>query len=87
MPATISHGRVLNYNNWKKEYDSLEKLRTSSGAVLDHIYRDADDPNQVTVILRWKSLADARKYFSMAQVKEVIGRAGSSATTAYVDEA
>jgi quinol monooxygenase YgiN len=89
MSATIVQHRVRDYATWKKAFDSVQQARDSSGAVLEHIYRDADDPNKLTVILKWKSLTNARKYMNSPEFKAAISKAGieGQPSIAYLDEA
>jgi len=76
MSATIVQQRVKDYEAWRKEFDAMRHVRASMGADGDQVYRDSDDPHKVTIILKWKSLADARKYFNSPELKAAISRAG-----------
>jgi quinol monooxygenase YgiN len=40
------------------------------------IYRDANDPNNLTLIFKWNSLANARKYAQSPELKAAMERAG-----------
>ena len=42
----------------------------------DKIYRDASDPNKLTVIFEWDSLENAKKYASSPELKAAMERAG-----------
>ncbi|MGE5124355.1 MAG: antibiotic biosynthesis monooxygenase [Acidobacteriaceae bacterium] len=88
MTATMVQTRVKDYTTWRKAFDSMQELRNSGGATTDRIYRDADDPNKVTVILRWKSLVNARNYLTSAEFKDALARAGvlGQSTIYYFDE-
>jgi len=57
-------------------YDSVADLRTSNGALSDRIYRDASDPNRLTIIFKWDSLENAQKYAQSPELKAVMERAG-----------
>ncbi len=76
MVASIYQSRVKDFATFKKALDSTEKARTSSGAVLDHIYRDTADPNKLVVIQKWPSVEKARKYYDSEIFKEAIARGG-----------
>jgi heme-degrading monooxygenase HmoA len=69
--------------------DKTEKARTSAGGVLDHIYRDTEDPNKLVVIQKWTSLSNARKYYNSDVFKEAIARGGveGKSTIEFVEEA
>ena len=68
--------QVKDYAAWKKVYDSVKDLRTSNGELSDKIYRDADDPNKLTVVFEWDSLENAKKYASSPELKAAMERAG-----------
>ncbi len=76
MTATMVQTKVKDYSTWRKAFDSMQEMRTSGGAMTDRIYRDADDPNKVTVILKWSSLTNARKYLNSSEFKDALVRAG-----------
>jgi quinol monooxygenase YgiN len=65
-----------NFSEWKNVYDSAADLRTSFGGLSDRIYRDANDPNSLTVILNWDSIENAQKYAESPELKEAMQEAG-----------
>jgi heme-degrading monooxygenase HmoA len=88
MYATIVQQRVNDYETWRKEFDSMKVLRTSSGAYGDMVYRDNSDPNKLTIILKWNSLANAQKYFNSPELKAAMNRGGAGGTEVeFVNEA
>jgi heme-degrading monooxygenase HmoA len=68
--------RVKNYDEWKRVYDSAAELRSSNGEISDQIFRDATDPNMVTVFFKWDSLDNARRYTQSPELKEAMEKAG-----------
>lgn len=88
MPATIVLQRVRDYSTWKKEYDAIKDLRFTSGSYADQVYRDTDDPNKVTIIMKWKSLTNAKKYYSSPDFIASMARGGVEGlpNIAYVTE-
>ena len=88
MPATIVQQRVRDYPTWKKEFDDIKDMRLASGAYADQVYRDEDDPYKVTFILKWNSLANAKKYFSSPELIGSMSRGGveGQSNIAYVNE-
>jgi heme-degrading monooxygenase HmoA len=88
MTATMVQTKVKDYSIWRKAFDSMQQMRDSGGATTDRIYRDADDPNKVTVILRWQSLTNARKYLTSSEFKDALVRAGmvGQSTIYFFDE-
>jgi heme-degrading monooxygenase HmoA len=76
MASMLVQHQVKDYTAWKKVYDSVKDLRTSNGELSDKIYRDASDPNQLTVIFEWDSLENAKKYANSPELKAAMERAG-----------
>lgn len=68
--------QVKDYAKWKAVYDSVYDLRKSNGELSDDIYRDADDPNNLTVVFKWDSLDRAKKYSQSSELKEAMQKAG-----------
>lgn len=68
--------KVKDYQEWKKVYDSALDLRKSNGEISDNIYRDASDPNSLTIIFRWDTLENAQKYSQSPELKEAMQKAG-----------
>ncbi len=86
MSATIATGRVKDIASFKKEFDGFKDLRVSSGGTIDHVYHDADDPNKMTIIIKWPSTKDARKFFNSPQVKAVMEKQTSQGKIEYLEE-
>jgi heme-degrading monooxygenase HmoA len=88
MSVTIAQQRVRDYSTWKKAYDEMKDLRFLNGAFSDQVYRDDADPNIVTVIIKWNSLANAKKYYNSPEMKAAMSRGGVEglSSIAYVNE-
>ena len=52
MASMLVQHKVKDYASWKKVYDSLHDLRANNGELSDMIYRDANDPNNLTLIFK-----------------------------------
>ena len=76
MASMLVQHSVKNFAVWKKMYDSVADLRASSGELSDQIYRDASDPNKLTAIFKWDSLANAQKYAQSPELKAAMEKAG-----------
>ena len=68
--------KVKDFAEWKSVYDSVADLRASNGELSDQIYRDASDPNNLTVVFKWNSLANAQKYANSPELKAAMEKAG-----------
>jgi quinol monooxygenase YgiN len=68
--------KVKDFEAWKEVYDSANDMRASNGEISDQIYRDASDPNSLTVIFKWDSLEKAQKYAGSPELKAAMEKAG-----------
>ena len=76
MASMLVQHKVKDFAVWKKVYDSVADLRSSSGELSDNIYRDASDPNILTAIFKWNSLENARKYAQSPELRAAMEKAG-----------
>jgi quinol monooxygenase YgiN len=68
--------KVKDYEEWKRVYDSAADLRSSNGQLSDKIYRDANDPNKLTLIFKWDSPENAQRYAQSPELKAAMEKAG-----------
>lgn len=65
------------YAAWRTTFDGDEARRRAAGATgKNQIYRDADDPNTVNLILEWDNAENARKFLDDPALREVMQKAG-----------
>jgi antibiotic biosynthesis monooxygenase (ABM) superfamily enzyme len=76
MASMLIQHKVKDFAVWKKVYDSVAVLRASNGELSDQIFRDASDPNKVTLIFKWNSLANAQKWAHSPELKAAMEKAG-----------
>lgn len=76
MTRMLVQQKVKDYDEWRRVYDSAAEMRSSNGEISDQIFRDASDPNMVTVFFKWDSLDNARRYTQSPELKEAMEKAG-----------
>jgi quinol monooxygenase YgiN len=76
MAGMLVQHHVKDFAAWKKVYDSVKGLRTSNGELSDQIYRDASDPNKLTLVFKWNSIANAQKWANSPELKAAMEKAG-----------
>ena len=76
MASMLVQHQVKDYAEWKRVYDSVADLRSTNGELSDRIYRDESDPNKLTVMFKWDTLANARKYAQSPELKAAMENAG-----------
>ena len=69
--------RVSDYARWREGYDMHSAARQAGGASgTELVLRDAEDPNEITVILGWNELDQARTFTHSASLKDAAQLAG-----------
>ena len=86
MPYLLSQISVEDYERWKPVFDENRATRQATGSKGGFVLRNADDANQITVLLEWDDLDKARAYADSDDLREAMQRAGVIVTgtpTAY----
>ncbi|MFH1186383.1 MAG: cyclase [Chloroflexota bacterium] len=62
---------VADYEKWRSVYDSNEATRRAAGSSgVNQVYRDADDPNTITLVMEWDNADNARKFLDDPALRE-----------------
>ena len=76
MATMMVQYKVKDFAEWKTVFDSVAGLRASNGALSDQVYRDASDPNKITLVFKWNSLENAQKWSQSPEMKAAMAKAG-----------
>jgi quinol monooxygenase YgiN len=77
MVHIIMRADVADYEKWRPVFDDLEDLRRSKGSTgANHVYRDVENPNTITLILGWDTAENARNFLGSPQLREAMQKAG-----------
>ena len=76
MASMLVQHKVKDYAEWKKAFDSNAALRKSGGELSAQIFRDASDPNRLTVLNKWDTLANAQKFAHSPELRAAMEKAG-----------
>ena len=76
MATMLVQHKVKNFAEWKKVYDSVAGLRASNGELSDQVFRDASDPNKLTLVFKWDSLPNAQKWAQSPELRAAMEKAG-----------
>jgi heme-degrading monooxygenase HmoA len=74
--TTIARVKVQNFETFKSTYDRGEGMRRELRVRGVSLLRDATDPNLVTIITRFDSIADAKAMFASDHLKEAVKSVG-----------
>ncbi len=75
MPYVLVQHSVEDYDKWKLVFDEQE-IRQAGGSKGGFVFRNADDPNQITVLLEWDNMENARAFSGSDELRENMQRAG-----------
>lgn len=76
MPYVLVRHRVEDYAKWKSVFDEHGSSREANGSKGGYLLRNADDPNELVIILEWDDLAKMRQFTESDDLKEAMRRAG-----------
>ncbi len=89
MAYILVQQSVEDYEKWKTRFDEDGSIRQAGGSKGGMVLRNADDPNHITILLEWDSLANARAFASSDELRERMQRAGvtNAPDVHFLDEA
>ncbi len=70
--------RVANYRKWKAVFDAHGPTRAVQGCQHAHVFRRADSPKEVVVMLTWSDLGKAREFVASDDLRDMLAEAGVS---------
>ena len=76
MASMLVQHKVHDYAAWKKVFDSVHDFRVSSGELTQQIFRDAGDPNGLTLLFKWDSIENAQKFAHSPELRAAMEKAG-----------
>ena len=88
MPYVLVRHKVEDYAKWKKVFDEHSATRKASGCKGGQLLRNADNPNELVILLEWKELAKARQFTQSDDLRQTMQRAGvtDQPNVYYLDE-
>ena len=76
MPSVMVRHKVADYTQWKRAVHSAADWRKASGEVNFQVFREADDPNNLTVISQWSTASKMRKFMDSDELRQRMEAAG-----------
>jgi heme-degrading monooxygenase HmoA len=89
MASLLVQQSVKDFADWKVVFDSVKDFRLASGELSEQVFHESQNPNKVSVLLKWDSLADAEKFSRSPELKAAMQKGGvmGPPTITYLDEA
>ncbi|MEO8232521.1 MAG: cyclase [Ignavibacteriota bacterium] len=76
MAYILIHHKVEDYKKWKPAFDAHASFRAENGSMGGKVFRSADDPNDLFVLLEINSIENGKKFVSSDATKEAMKNAG-----------
>lgn len=76
MAAMIVRHRVADYAKWREAFDSMHKLRAEHSWTAAEVFRDATDPNLVTIVNHVRDVESAKRYGGSAALRDAMEKGG-----------
>jgi heme-degrading monooxygenase HmoA len=77
IPYLLVRHKVEDYQRWKAVFDHDHgATRERSGSKGGWILRNAEDPNELLILLEWDSLENAQRFANADDLREAMQRAG-----------
>jgi heme-degrading monooxygenase HmoA len=76
MQYILVQHSVDDYTKWKTGFDENAEIRKAAGSKGASVFRNADNPDQVTVLLKWDNLKNARAFAGSDELREAMQSAG-----------
>ncbi|MFQ5917524.1 MAG: putative quinol monooxygenase [Candidatus Binatia bacterium] len=76
MPYALGRVKIQDYAKFKAAFDEYGATRKANGSKGARIFRNADEPNEVAILIEWEDLQKARQFFQSQGLREQMQRAG-----------
>ena len=76
MPYVLVRHEVQDYAKWKPVFDEHGASRKANGSKGGSLFRNADNPNEVVILLEWDSLENVRRFTQSDDLRQAMERAG-----------
>ncbi|MHB9132242.1 MAG: cyclase [Armatimonadota bacterium] len=76
MPYVMLRFRVSDFQHWKNEFTANVAWRRQHGEKGYHIYRDANDPDMLTLLEKIDTVENADRFLNSPELDEKLKRAG-----------
>ena len=77
MHMLIRH-KVADFAKWNRVYDAHLSARQSAGLKEEHLFRNADDPNEVLLLFSVEDIDKAKAFTVSDDLRQAMEKAGVS---------
>ncbi len=76
MPYMLVRHKIEDYAKWKPVYDQHAATRKTSGSKKAHLFRNAENPNEIVILFEWDDLGKARNFARSEDLIKTMQKAG-----------
>jgi hypothetical protein len=76
MSYLLVRHKLRNFEEWKRVYDGHEAARRKAGLTEKYLFRDAEDPTEVTLLFEASDDSKARAFATSDDLREAMKNAG-----------
>lgn len=76
MAHILVHHKVEDYSKWKQKFDEHASFRAATGSRGGKVYRSANDPNDLFVLLEWDNAENLQKFAQSDSLKDAMQDSG-----------
>ncbi len=78
MPYILIRHKIKDYAKWKPVFAVNGLNRRAMGSLGSQLFRCADNPDELVILLEWDDLEGAREYIQSDDFREALERGGIS---------
>lgn len=76
MTYMIVKHKIKDYDRWKPAFDKHASVRKAGGSKGGRLFRNTDNPNDITIIWKWDTIENARKFANSPDLEKIMREAG-----------
>jgi len=76
MVHVLIRHKVSDYNRWKEAFDSHLNVRKRAGEMGFRLFHNTEDPRDITLLLDWQTVEEARKFMNSDELRTAMDKAG-----------
>jgi hypothetical protein len=71
MPYIFIRQKIQDYSKWKAGFDGDTEVRQAGGSTGAQVFRDAEDPNVVSILMQMKDMASVQNMMQRMETPEM----------------
>ena len=76
MIYVIVKHKVKDFKKWKPLFEAHHVVRKAMGSHGGQVFQNLENPNDITIIMKWDNIENAHKFMNLPDLKETMEKAG-----------